>query len=42
LLWRGTIPWLLLELSEAGYDIIDPVQSNISEMNPNALKREFT
>ncbi len=37
----GSIYRLLPDLIEAGYDIINPVQTNCVEMDPSALKREF-
>jgi uroporphyrinogen decarboxylase len=37
----GSIYRLLPDLIDAGYDIINPVQTNCVEMNPARLKREF-
>jgi len=37
----GSIYRLLPDLIDAGYDIINPVQTNCAEMDPTALKREF-
>ncbi len=37
----GSIYRLLPDLIEAGYDIINPVQTNCVEMEPATLKREF-
>jgi uroporphyrinogen decarboxylase len=37
----GSIYRLLPDLIEAGYDIINPVQTNCVEMDPITLKREF-
>jgi len=37
----GSIYRLLPDLVEAGYDIINPVQTNCVEMDPATLKREF-
>jgi uroporphyrinogen decarboxylase len=37
----GSIYRLLPDLIEAGYDIINPVQINTKDMEPERLKREF-
>lgn len=37
----GSIYRLLPDLIDAGYDIVNPVQTNCAEMDPVALKREF-
>lgn len=37
----GSVYRLLPDLIDAGYDIINPVQTNCAEMDPAALKREF-
>jgi uroporphyrinogen decarboxylase len=37
----GSIYKLLPDLIEAGYDIINPVQTNTRDMEPERLKREF-
>ncbi len=37
----GSIYRLIPDLIEAGYDIINPVQTNCFEMEPERLKREF-
>lgn len=37
----GSIYKLLADLIEAGYDIINPVQTNTRDMEPERLKREF-
>jgi len=37
----GSIYKLLPDLIEAGYDIINPVQTNCRDMEPEKLKREF-
>ena len=37
----GSIYRLLPDLIEAGYDVINPVQTNSFEMDPATLKREF-
>ena len=37
----GSIYRLLPDLIEAGYDVINPVQTNSAEMDPETLKREF-
>ncbi len=37
----GSIYRILPDLIEAGYDIINPVQTNCVEMDPTTLKREF-
>jgi uroporphyrinogen decarboxylase len=37
----GSIYKLLPDLIEAGYDVINPVQTNCAEMEPARLKREF-
>ena len=37
----GSIYALLGDLIEAGYDIINPVQTNCKDMDPARLKREF-
>lgn len=37
----GSIYALLPDLIEAGYDIINPVQTNCKDMDPARLKREF-
>jgi uroporphyrinogen decarboxylase len=37
----GSISRLLPDLIDAGYDIINPVQTNCVEMDPATLKREF-
>jgi uroporphyrinogen decarboxylase len=37
----GSIYRLLPDLIEAGYDIINPVQINIRDMEPERLKKEF-
>jgi uroporphyrinogen decarboxylase len=37
----GSIYKLLPDLIEAGYDIINPVQINSRDMEPERLKREF-
>jgi uroporphyrinogen decarboxylase len=37
----GSIYKLLPDLIEAGYDVINPVQTNSRDMEPERLKREF-
>ena len=37
----GSIHALLPDLIEAGYDVINPVQTNCRDMEPERLKREF-
>ncbi len=37
----GSIYKLMPDLIEAGYDIINPVQTNCADMEPERLKREF-
>ncbi len=37
----GSIYKLIPDLIEAGYDIINPVQTNIKDMEPERLKKEF-
>jgi uroporphyrinogen decarboxylase len=37
----GSIYTLMPDLIEAGYDIINPVQTNCADMEPERLKREF-
>jgi uroporphyrinogen decarboxylase len=37
----GSIYKLIPDLIEAGYDILNPVQTNSAEMDPATLKREF-
>ncbi len=37
----GSIYRLLPDLIDAGYDIVNPVQTNCVEMDPAMLKREF-
>jgi len=37
----GSIYKLIPDLIEAGYEILNPVQTNCSEMEPERLKREF-
>ena len=37
----GSIYKLLPDLIEAGYDIINPVQTNCADMDPVRLKQEF-
>ncbi len=37
----GSIYKLMPDLIEAGYDIINPVQTNCTDMEPKRLKREF-
>jgi len=37
----GSIYRLLPDLIEAGYDVINPVQTNSAEMDPITLKKEF-
>ena len=37
----GSIYRLIPDLIEAGYDVINPVQTNSAEMDPATLKREF-
>jgi uroporphyrinogen decarboxylase len=37
----GSIYRLMPDLIEAGYDIINPVQTNTFEMDPQTLKNEF-
>ena len=37
----GSIYRIMPDLIEAGYDVINPVQTNCAEMDPATLKREF-
>jgi uroporphyrinogen decarboxylase len=37
----GSLYKLLPDLIEAGYDVINPVQTNSRDMEPERLKREF-
>ncbi len=37
----GSIYKLMPDLIEAGYDIINPIQSNVTDMDPVRLKKEF-
>ena len=37
----GSLHELLPDLIEAGYDVINPVQTNCRDMEPERLKREF-
>ena len=37
----GSIYRLIPDLIEAGYDVINPVQTNIKDMEPERLKKEF-
>lgn len=37
----GSIFRVIPDLIEAGYDVLNPVQTNAAEMDPAALKREF-
>ena len=37
----GSIYKLIPDLIEAGYDVLNPVQTNAAEMDPAALKKEF-
>lgn len=37
----GSIYRLIPDLIDAGYDVINPVQTNAAEMDPAALKREY-
>jgi uroporphyrinogen decarboxylase len=37
----GSIYRIMPDLIEAGYDVINPVQTNCAEMDPQTLKNEF-
>ena len=37
----GSIYALMPDLIEAGYDVINPVQTNCRDMDPKILKKEF-
>jgi uroporphyrinogen decarboxylase len=37
----GSVFKLIPDLIDAGYDVLNPVQTNAAEMDPAALKKEF-